>query len=363
MTTRERGMMGSGETEMLRGSDNGLDRGMRIGKDAKGNGHVSGKRIESDKSASGRGSGTKTGDMVATGRVKLSLNANGCRECRGRRLVAWLPEQSPAPSRVRSPAPVSPARRAPATALPAASRAGSPLYKATILSPSLATLLVHVGIRRLETMTGTEGNHLSVGAAALTALGVKSFDKFCRFPCGQSPSYPYLHVPSSAICCTLTEIEGPHTLVGDLVRRLPVLATTITSRHLTGALLRAFKRVQIFLPSLIGFVAAQVVKQGSKKPLHLFLHPLLPPLRLNQECLFRSSLRTRQSQASPPISKLTMHVENEYLKIAKNTRKALNDLMIADIDLKNAESRRAVSSAQLEKARAGKLGIDFIAGS
>ncbi|KAM5539004.1 hypothetical protein V8D89_007227 [Ganoderma adspersum] len=58
-----------------------------------------------------------------------------------------------------------------------------------------------------------------------------------------------------------------------------------------------------------------------------------------------------------------MHVENEYIKIAKSTRKALNDLMIADIDLKNAESRRAVSSAQLEKARAGKLGIDFIAGS
>ena len=56
-----------------------------------------------------------------------------------------------------------------------------------------------------------------------------------------------------------------------------------------------------------------------------------------------------------------MHVENEYIKIAKNTRKALNDLMIADIDLKNAEARRAVSSAQLEKARAGKLGIDFIA--
>lgn len=58
-----------------------------------------------------------------------------------------------------------------------------------------------------------------------------------------------------------------------------------------------------------------------------------------------------------------MHIENEYVKIAKNTRKALNDLMIADIDLKNAESRRAISSAQLEKARAGKLGIDFIAGS
>ena len=58
-----------------------------------------------------------------------------------------------------------------------------------------------------------------------------------------------------------------------------------------------------------------------------------------------------------------MHVENEYMKIAKNTRKALNDLMIADIDLKNAESRRAVSSAQLEKARLGKLGIDFIVGS
>ena len=57
------------------------------------------------------------------------------------------------------------------------------------------------------------------------------------------------------------------------------------------------------------------------------------------------------------------HVENEYIQIAKDTRRALSDLMIADIDLKNAEARRAVSSAQLEKARIGKLGIDFIAGA
>ncbi|TBU32368.1 hypothetical protein BD311DRAFT_803957 [Dichomitus squalens] len=57
------------------------------------------------------------------------------------------------------------------------------------------------------------------------------------------------------------------------------------------------------------------------------------------------------------------HIENEYIQIAKDTRRALSDLMIADIDLKNAEARRAVSSAQLEKARLGKLGIDFIAGA
>lgn len=82
-------MMGSEETETFRESDNGHDRGMRTETDARGNGHVSG-RTGSEKSASGRDSGTKTGGMAAIGPAKSSLSVNGCRECRGLRLVVWV---------------------------------------------------------------------------------------------------------------------------------------------------------------------------------------------------------------------------------------------------------------------------------
>ena len=56
-----------------------------------------------------------------------------------------------------------------------------------------------------------------------------------------------------------------------------------------------------------------------------------------------------------------MHQENEYVEIAKATRRALNELMIAELDLKAAEGRRAITSALFEKARQGTLGIDYVA--
>lgn len=49
----------------------------------------------------------------------------------------------------------------------------------------------------------------------------------------------------------------------------------------------------------------------------------------------------------------------EYNLIAKATRKAINELAVAQVDLKVAELRRATTSAHLEKAREGMLGIDF----
>ena len=48
------------------------------------------------------------------------------------------------------------------------------------------------------------------------------------------------------------------------------------------------------------------------------------------------------------------------MDLAKTTKRALNDLLMADLELKNAEGRRAVTSAHLEKARIGLLGVDFI---
>ena len=54
------------------------------------------------------------------------------------------------------------------------------------------------------------------------------------------------------------------------------------------------------------------------------------------------------------------HLEHEYNTIAKLARRAVNELAIADVDLKVAEMRRATTSAHLEKARAGMLGIDFV---
>ncbi|KAI0747999.1 hypothetical protein C8Q80DRAFT_1270448 [Daedaleopsis nitida] len=53
--------------------------------------------------------------------------------------------------------------------------------------------------------------------------------------------------------------------------------------------------------------------------------------------------------------------EREYVAVAKATKKAMSELLIADLELKSAEARRAVTSAHLEKARMGILGVDFVA--
>lgn len=44
--------------------------------------------------------------------------------------------------------------------------------------------------------------------------------------------------------------------------------------------------------------------------------------------------------------------------MAKATRRALHELELATIDLRAAENRRKVADSQVEKARAGVLGID-----
>jgi hypothetical protein len=52
------------------------------------------------------------------------------------------------------------------------------------------------------------------------------------------------------------------------------------------------------------------------------------------------------------------HLASEYVLISRGTRRALHELDTATLDLRAAEGRRRVADSQLEKARAGVLGID-----
>lgn len=58
-----------------------------------------------------------------------------------------------------------------------------------------------------------------------------------------------------------------------------------------------------------------------------------------------------------------MHIEHEYIEIAKETRKAMNDLFIADCELQFARERRKFTGPLFEKAKEGAAGIDFVHGS
>lgn len=55
------------------------------------------------------------------------------------------------------------------------------------------------------------------------------------------------------------------------------------------------------------------------------------------------------------------HLASEYVQVSKGTRRALHELDTATLDLRAAESRRKVADSQMEKARAGVLGIDAVA--
>lgn len=55
-----------------------------------------------------------------------------------------------------------------------------------------------------------------------------------------------------------------------------------------------------------------------------------------------------------------MHLTQEHEPIAQATRRAFHELSMASLDLAAAQKRRINASAQLEKARAGVLGIDYV---
>lgn len=53
-------------------------------------------------------------------------------------------------------------------------------------------------------------------------------------------------------------------------------------------------------------------------------------------------------------------LSSEHKNIVKATRRALHELDVATLDLRAAEFRRKATSAQLEKAKAGVLGVDYV---
>ena len=53
-----------------------------------------------------------------------------------------------------------------------------------------------------------------------------------------------------------------------------------------------------------------------------------------------------------------LHLAVEYTTISKLTRRAIHELDMATIDLRAAETRRRIADSQMEKARAGVLGMD-----
>ncbi|EPQ58402.1 hypothetical protein GLOTRDRAFT_98973 [Gloeophyllum trabeum ATCC 11539] len=57
------------------------------------------------------------------------------------------------------------------------------------------------------------------------------------------------------------------------------------------------------------------------------------------------------------------HLVKEYAELNRTSRRALHELEISSFDLKLAEERRKVADAQLEKAKVGALGIDYVKSS
>ncbi|KAI0646932.1 hypothetical protein C8Q79DRAFT_1009089 [Trametes meyenii] len=69
------------------------------------------------------------------------------------------------------------------------------------------------------------------------------------------------------------------------------------------------------------------------------------------------------SESEAELSRILAHrkaADAEYLQIVLAKRRAMHEYEMSTIDLKMAERRRELADAQLEKARLGILGIDFI---
>jgi hypothetical protein len=53
-------------------------------------------------------------------------------------------------------------------------------------------------------------------------------------------------------------------------------------------------------------------------------------------------------------------LSSDYLNIIRSTKRAHHEMDITAIDLRAAEMRRKVADGQMEKAKAGALGIDYV---
>ncbi|KAI0079991.1 hypothetical protein K474DRAFT_1705240 [Panus rudis PR-1116 ss-1] len=92
-----------------------------------------------------------------------------------------------------------------------------------------------------------------------------------------------------------------------------------------------------------------VKQQGEqwKPQLHDYSHPRGYHFNFNEQEL--ANLKAQK-----------LRLQTEYATLAKASKRALHELDLASIDLRLAEQRRMVADAQLDKARAGQLGIDYV---
>lgn len=64
------------------------------------------------------------------------------------------------------------------------------------------------------------------------------------------------------------------------------------------------------------------------------------------------------AQATSKAHRATLRAQ--YMSLEKVTRRALQELETANLELRAVEGRRKVADTHLEKARAGALGIEYI---
>ncbi|OCH95489.1 hypothetical protein OBBRIDRAFT_720338 [Obba rivulosa] len=97
---------------------------------------------------------------------------------------------------------------------------------------------------------------------------------------------------------------------------------------------------------------AEVVSPTQNAPEPLITAPVIPPYKAKPSEIEVEIARI-QARHAPLLA--------EYEALSRATRRALFEVDVASIDLRLAESRRQIAEKQVEKARAGVLGIDYVA--
>ncbi|TFK42743.1 hypothetical protein BDQ12DRAFT_676742 [Crucibulum laeve] len=81
----------------------------------------------------------------------------------------------------------------------------------------------------------------------------------------------------------------------------------------------------------------------------------------NIPILKRESPTAHLDQEIARLESHRLHLASEYIQTAKDTRRALHEIDMVSIDLRAAERKRKIADVQLEKAKAGLLGVAPIA--
>jgi len=98
--------------------------------------------------------------------------------------------------------------------------------------------------------------------------------------------------------------------------------------------------------------------KSSSTPRPSLREPLVAPL--NEHDKKAKKMLTDNEAELLRLRPHRMHLSTKYLDISKGARRALHELEMAMIDLRAAEQRRIVADEQLQKAREGTLGIDYV---